>query len=92
MGDSRLGRTTSVEFEIRELSPEELEKYIEFDSIIGWKFVDEEIRQRINFDDYREAHRKLIEDVYFSNLDNRLFAVMNGNKLVGIAWVGLKNG
>ncbi len=90
MGDNEQGKAINVEIRIVELPPEEFEKYIEFDSMMSWEFIDEEIRNKMTFEDYKEIHRRLVSIIYFSNLDNRIFAAIKRDDIIGIAWVGLK--
>ena len=69
----------------------DLERFIEFDREASWPFVSEEAKKTMSYEEYSRRHRELVERLYASNLENKIFlAVDEGGRVVGAAWVGLK--
>lgn len=66
-------------------------KFIEFDRKISWDFVSEEVKRSLSFSEYSKRHRRLIEEIFSRNIENKVFVALDDeNKVVGAAWVGIK--
>lgn len=69
----------------------DFEKFIEFDREASWPFVSEDAKKSMGYEEYSRRHRWLVERLYASNLENKIFfAVDEEGRLLGAAWVGLK--
>lgn len=90
MGGNSGSRAETLEISFRELSPQEFDKYIEFDAPISWRFVKEDLKEELGYETYRAMHRKVTYEILRSNLDNRIFVAVSGDEIIGLAWVGLR--
>jgi GNAT superfamily N-acetyltransferase len=69
----------------------DLERFIEFDREASWPFVSEEAKRAMGYEEYGRRHRELVERLYASNIENKIFfAVDEEGRLLGAAWVGLR--
>ncbi|MCS7104250.1 MAG: GNAT family N-acetyltransferase [Thermofilaceae archaeon] len=69
----------------------DLESFIAIDREASWSFVDEEVKQKLTFEEYCVQHRKLVETLYNLNMENKIFlAVSEEGKVLGAAWVGIR--
>jgi len=69
----------------------DLERFIEFDREASWPFVGEEAKRSMSYEEYGRRHRELVERLYASNLENKIFfAVDEEGRVLGAAWVGLR--
>lgn len=87
-GEERGAGDLGVTF--RDLGPEEVDDYIDFDAPISWVFLTEEEREALSYEEYLRIHRELIHSLYESNIRNRIIAAYIGGSIVGVVWIGMK--
>lgn len=70
---------------------EGIDKFIDFDRKISWDFVSEDAKTSLSFEEYAYRHRRLIEEIFRSNIENKIFLVIDEREsVVGAVWVGIK--
>ncbi|MCS7102502.1 MAG: GNAT family N-acetyltransferase [Candidatus Korarchaeum sp.] len=90
MGEAEERGTEDLSVIFRDLGPEEIDDYIDFDAPISWGFLTEEERESLSYDGYLRVHRELIRSLYESNIKNRIIAAYIDGSIVGVVWIGMK--
>lgn len=90
MGEGGEGGAGDLSVSFRDLGPEELDVYINFDAPISWEFLSDEERKDLGYEGYLRVHRELIHSLYGSNMRNRIVAAYIGGEIVGVVWVGMR--
>lgn len=90
MGEGEEGGAGDLSVTFRDLDPEEVDEYIDFDAPISWAFLTEEEREALGYEEYLKVHRELINSLYESNIRNRIIAAYIGDSMVGVVWIGVK--
>lgn len=90
MVESEQAGTGVLNISFRDLGPEEIDLYIEFDAPISWEFLTEEEKKSLSYEGYLRIHRELILSLYGSNLRNRIVAAFFNGKIIGVVWVGMR--
>lgn len=90
MGEGEQGGAGALSISFRDLSPEEIDLYINFDSPISWEFLSDEEKVLLGYEEYLRLHRELILTLYGLNLRNRIIAAFVNGEIVGVVWVGMR--